>query len=207
MGEGLFAIDRDRQEMSTFSEISTKLLVDYKNLLKRHHSPAERDEKLNKLGLARKQVKHNDEITLYRLITHVIKDVEHWVSSNVQTASWYSGVDEFLQHMKAVVAPYRLDGNKIIHITQAASRAVVEAIQLMSLPDPRLTPAIAHQLNNSGLLIVKYGTKEQQGIYINGLKARAQRNLQFFLPLIDHYHKHWEEHVASSEMEYCTDSG
>ena len=184
--------------MNTFNQDVSSLLWDYKNkILKKHlKNSNERAVKLNELDLHGKTLEQNDDLTLYHKMQNVITDIENWINRDIQSATWYSGMEEFLQHSKKVIAAYQVENNKIVHTTQKASHAIIMAIQLLPLPEDKLTEQKVSQLNNYALTIAKYGSSEQHRVFINALKTHVQRLPLVFTPILDRfcqYQSEWDE--------------
>lgn len=182
--------------MITFSEKMTKLLCEYKNLLKKHLPHEQRIIKLSELGLKRKKMRFNSDIDLYQKTLSVMNDIGKWIESNSQS-SWYSGIEEFHHHLKKEIQHYRVEGDKIVHATQTASKVMVTAFQFAAFPDNQLTTHISKQLEEYSVIIVKYGTDEQKNIFANALKLQQKRNSPFFTPLLTHFEYTRDNHVSS----------
>lgn len=175
--------------MKTFYQDISTLMWDYKNkILRKHLNSDERAAKLNELGLHGKELEQNDEVTLYHKMQHVINDVETWVSRNIQPAAWYSGIEEFLQHSKKTIGNYQIEDDKVKNTAQMAAHAMINAIQLMSLPEEKLNTSVRTKIENYAL-VIKYGSGEQQQIFINALKSHIDRAPDFFTPILDSLYK------------------
>lgn len=169
--------------MNTFKEVVTKLLWDYKNVLRKYLKPTERTIKLESLGLHGKDLVESDEITLYNKTLSVIQDIESWIERNLDTASWYSGIEEFLNHAKRVISNYQIDGHKVVHTTQTASRAMIHAIQFITLSKD-LKESDKHRLTHHVETISQYGSFEQQSLLLNALQLNFEKDPEFFQLLI-----------------------
>jgi hypothetical protein len=169
--------------MNTFKEVITKLLWDYKNVLRKYLEPVERNSKLQALGLHGRDLVESDEITLYHKAFSVIQDIESWIEKNLDTASWYSGIEEFLNHAKRIVSNYQIEGHKVVHTTQTASRAMIHAIQLITL-SKELKESDIHRLTHHVETISQYGSFEQQSLLLNALQQNFDKNPELFQLLI-----------------------
>ncbi len=173
--------------MKTFHQDISTLMWDYKNkILRKHLNSDERAAKLHELGLHGEVLEKSDEVTLYHKMQHVISDVENWIADNIQPAAWYSGMEEFLQHSKKTIGNYQIEDDKVMNTAQTAAHALINAIQLMSLPEEKLSASINAKIQNYALTIIKYGSEEQQQIFVNALKNHIARAPQFFNPILDY---------------------
>lgn len=170
--------------MRVFTEVVRKALNDYKQILKRSLPDDERNQKLEELGLLRRDLMLANDAVLYQKATNVIKDIQRQLRRNETTPAWYSGLDEFCYFLENELKQYCLDKNKVLHIAQQASRSLIDAIQLMSLPNTKLDDIVAEQLQRANQLLMRYGSKEQITQLKDVYRAHKTRNLNFFLPLL-----------------------
>lgn len=178
--------------MSVFSEKIIKALNSYKAILKKNLSSQEKAAKLNALGLRRKQLQEANDVALYSKAQQVLKDIalSIEVPNDYETSSWYCGLHEFYKHLQDILATYYISHNTVMHVTQQSSRALVDAIQLMSLADTALDQKIATKLDQCGQTVAKFGSKEQQEKLVYALKLHKERNVSFFLPLLSSFEKY-----------------
>lgn len=180
--------------MNMFSEIATKLLWDYKNLLKKYLNPKERTEKLKYLGLQGKALLQYqyDEVPLYHKVTEVINDIETWITNDndLNLGSWYSGIKGFLQHAKNTLENYQIDNGEVIHTAQKASHAMINIIQYISMPTDKLTSDVAGQIDEHASTIAKHGSSEQQKVITDAFKNHGNRQPDFFMPILHRFNQH-----------------
>ncbi|WP_053097947.1 hypothetical protein [Candidatus Coxiella mudrowiae] len=74
----------------------------------------------------------------------------------------YSEVGHFLQHLREFLENYEIENNHVIHRSQKASRALVQAIQLLTLPHNQLTEEIKEKLAHCNKVIATFGSEEQR---------------------------------------------
>lgn len=182
--------------MLPFDKKILKLLNDYKLILRKHVARHEWAEKINALGLKRKQLRLDNEIALYHKAHRIVADILSWTDNANNTASWYSGIDEFCQHLKNILSEYHIDNDRILHASQYASRAMVEAIQIMKMPHSRLTSALAQKLDSCGHIIARHGTPEQQDLFVKTLKNYQQADINFFTPLVQNFERYLQDFAA-----------
>lgn len=191
---------KENKDMYEFPEIAKKLLKEYKSLIKRHLSAEEGVQKLSELGLDRKLPAR--ENALYHLLLEVINKTSAEVGI-LQSRLRYSGAYQFLQHMKDVVSAYRLEQGRVIHVPKTVSKAMIQGIQLMSLPEQKLSTSIAKQLEEYALYVAKYGLDEQKSVFLNSLKSHLPRHRDFFQPLLNCYQHYLSASLAYPESEPC----
>lgn len=171
--------------MHSFSHIATKFLKEYKVLTRRLYSQDVSEQKFEELGLNSKRLPRL-EANLYRLLIAITekmsKDFKN-VAANVR----YSGGQQFLSHVKDVLSEYELSGKQVVHLKRAVSREVIKAVQLMSLPEQRLTGELFSALDEKAVLVAKHGEKAQQHYFKRSLQTNVDRHPEFFKPLIDNY--------------------
>jgi len=185
------ALTKAANHMSIFSEHVLKLLNDYKRLLRRYVTNTEREKTIINLGIKRKSLKFDNDVILYNKAHRVLQDIDYWREKLNRTATEYSGIDEFYEHLKNYLSQYRVEGNAIIHMTQKVSCALVQAIQIISLPASKLSDSSVLKLDDCIQTISKFGNKDQRIMLANALnKQRAQSlNTHLFTPALDSFVK------------------
>jgi oligoendopeptidase F len=179
-----------RQIMATFSERTLKLLNDYKRMiLKRYISPEERKQTINELGLKRKSLKFETDVILYNKAHRVLKNIENWTGKLGNTATEHSGIDEFYQHLKKFLNDFHIAHGRVVHITQAASRAVVQTIQVLSLPEPKLSKE-AHKLDDLIQTIIKFGTSEHHAMLSKAMDEHKDSDSSILSPVLKNFTKY-----------------
>ena len=175
--------------MSTFSQIMLKAINDYKSLLRKSLPTNKSSVKIKELGIKRKQIKAMSEVQLHNIGTIICNELEQNIHTG-KCSNYYCGIEEFVEYLKKILTSYGIENNQIINTKQKASQAMLEAIQLMALPEDKLDASTAIKLNQCVYNITKYGDKEQLQILTEAIKAHKQRATIFFCKL-------WENFVAS----------
>jgi|688.fasta_scaffold634871_1 hypothetical protein len=177
--------------MSIFSEHVLKMLNDYKRLLRRYVSSTERENTIINLGIKRKSLRFDNDVILYNKAYRVLQDIEYWTDKLNRNATEYSGIDEFYTHLKSYLTQYRADGNTIIHVSQQVSCALVQAIQIISLPESKLSDYNISKLDDCIQTIAKFGTKDQRNMLAKALnKQRTDTlNTNLVTPALDSFVK------------------
>lgn len=183
--------------MYHFSQHAIKLLNEYKNLLRKHVDSDEISTRLTQLELEQLPEHESD---LYRLIVTVI-ELEAEAHRNCASNLRYSGLRTFREHLQDFIAIYRLEGDRVIHPGQTASRAAIQAIQLMGLEERRLDAAVVGQLDTCGQLIAKYGEEAQKMAFFSALKLQTQRCPRVFIPLLTKF-RHYLGMDVFESMEF-----
>lgn len=187
--------------MSIFSEHILKLLNDYKRLLRRYVSGVEREKAIINLGIKRKSLKFDNDVILYNKAHRVLKDIEYWTDKLNRTATEYSGIDEFYEHLESYLSNYRVDGNAVVHITQRVSCALVQAIQIISLPEAKLSDSNVSKLDDCIQTIAKFGTKDQRNMLAKALNKQRthNNNANLFTPALDSFVKSYCDNTSKCE--------
>lgn len=171
--------------MPDFYHTALKAINDYKAILRRNLPATKCAEKIRNLSIKRKHLKIADEITLYNIGQSIIKELEQNNTSNEKNKLPYAyvGTDEFLKFLQEMFADYRLENGKVVHATRIASRALIAAIQLISLPDHQIGQGVTDQLREYGQVIHSYGNPEQIKVFNNAIKQHTVICKHFSLQL------------------------
>lgn len=173
--------------MSIFSETACRALSEYKGILRRHMPADERERRVERYGLKRRHLRHADDVALYRKVQTLLDELGEQVRNINSDPFWFSGLDEFYQHLRKTLSPYAINQDSVIHRPQFASRVWVNTIQLAATPAPLLTKQVSDKLARSLELIVAHGNAEIQKKCEALFKLHARRQKDFFLPLLGHY--------------------
>jgi len=165
-----------------FAETISKAISDYRQMLRRYLSQAERVSKLSELNL--KSPDYNDEAGLYRLAQTIIQDIERNLDVKTKSYYSYSGVGNFCRYLKEFLSNYVLEGEIVSHRAQKASRALIQSIQLMSLPSEKMTPEVIEQISECNVTVASFGSSEQCELYKENLARYNEEKGAFFGPLL-----------------------
>jgi len=179
---------------SIFVETISKAISDYRQLLRRHLSQSERMTKLMELNL--KQPDYSNQVALYRTAQRIIQDIETNLDRGPKSYYTYSGVGNFGRYLKDFISNYIIEGQQVVHRAQKASRALLDSIQLISLPVERLTPDILDAINKNSMAIAHFGSEEQCELYKENLERYYRERGSFFGPLL-HY---FEEQLRNAQQ-------
>jgi hypothetical protein len=171
--------------MIRFSHIAMSLLKDYKELTRRHFSFEESEQKFKELGLNGRLPRL--EANLYRLLVAVSQRMSKDYAKSTRNVR-YSGGKHFLSHLKEVLEAHQISGKSVVHIQRVVSREVLQAVQLMSLPEEKLTEELYVALNEKAALVAKHGEKEHKNFFKRSLQVNLLRHPDFFAPLKESYH-------------------
>lgn len=171
--------------MSIFAETMTKAITDYRFLLRRYLTQSERMAKLRKLKL-RDSDTYESDLALYEAGRAVIADIEENMAVPNQGYYFYSGISQFCDYMKEYLDNYHIENDQVVHRAQKASRALITAIQLTTLPRERLNDSIAEQLLDCNLTVVGFGSQEQCELQLQTLARQQVNNPGFYTRIIAH---------------------
>ena len=182
--------------MSIFSETMKKTINIYRSMLRKYLPQAERVNKLNELNLKNPQLYEN-EVALFRTGWAIINDIERHLDKSTYGYYSYSGVGSFASYLKNFLENYELDGNRVIHRSQKASNALIEAIQLLGLPKEKLTTEIADKLSKCNKVLATCGSEEQQELHKNTLRnairKQHEQNSSFYRSILSNFQQQLQE--------------
>lgn len=168
--------------MSPFADKIRQFIYQYKQILKRYLSASAYDQKTQALQIKRKNLKGTTDVDLYEIAHRLVYDIEHYLATKHLPASEYSGVQSFQQHFKDFLQGYALKQDKVVNLLQSASKATINAIQLLSLPPNQ---HIAEKLQQNILTLRKFGNRDQIEMLKNALQKKRCDQQDFYLPFID----------------------
>lgn len=182
--------------MSIFSETMKTAISIYRGMLRKHLPQDIRLSKLNALNLKNPELYEN-EVALYHTGHSIVLDIERSVDRSVGGYYSYSGVKHFADHLKTFLNHYELDGDCVVHRSQRASRALLQAIQLLTLPREKLTPEVANELTQCNEVIAQYGSEEQKELHKSTLQKtirhQQEQNTSFYRSVLTHFQDRAQE--------------
>jgi hypothetical protein len=150
-------------------------------------------------------LRQDNALILYRKACLVVEDIATYLNDDKTPPSWYSGLDEFYQHLKSFLDDYKIENNHLINTAQQASCALVEALQLMDLPENRRGLVTAQKVDVCAMLVARYGTHAQQEMLAKALKKYQQHDVNFFLPLLRKFEKYLQNFAALFTIQHNLD--
>ena len=181
--------------MPIFAETISKAISDYRYLLRRYLSQSERMVKLQKLRLKDAHTYQSD-LSLYQAAHAIITDIEDNMLKTEGSYYSYSGIGQFCQYLKEYLNDYEVEGNSVVHHARKASRALLQAIQLIATPKDRLNEVVAKHLFECNHLVANFGSNEQFNLYLQTLERHQAESPGFYTRIIAHV----ESLRASSQM-------
>jgi len=148
--------------MHIFSGTLISLITEYKRLLRRYLPPEQRLQIIAELGIRRKYLHVASDLDLYHKAHYVLKHAKTLSQQHVNRSNEHSGIDQFQQHLETLLADYHIQHGRVIHIKRHASRALLEVVQLMAMPEDKLTKPLQNKLSSAIKVIVQCGSPEQQ---------------------------------------------
>lgn len=168
-----------------FVETIARAISDYRFLLRRHLGQAERRQKLAELNLKDPTI-FDSPVKLYEVANQIVEDIRRNVETP-QSYYAYSGIAEFGKYLQDYLSKYEVEDGRLVHSAQKASKAMIEAIQLIALPEQRLTSDIADKLNHCSNAVIQYGSEEQIDMYEGTLEQKLITHRDFFTPIYDYF--------------------
>ena len=182
--------------MSIFSDTMKKAITIYRRMLRKHLPQAERINKLNELNLKNPQLYEN-EIALYHTGHTIVNDIKKNLEKSAYGYYSYSGIGSFGEYLQKFLANYEFEGGVIIHRSQKASRALIQAIQLLTLPEEKLTSDIAERLSKCNHVIAVFGSEEQRELHAttlqNAIRKQQEQNTSFYRSVLNNFQEHMQE--------------
>ena len=90
--------------MSPFATKFRQCVTHYKRILKRHLSATAYTLKVKTLHIKRTELKNISDADLFNIANRILRDIETWLAKQDISASEFSGLDEFHQHIKTPCA-------------------------------------------------------------------------------------------------------
>ena len=157
--------------MSDFHNKILKAISDYKLILRKTLPAVQCTTKMRTLGIKRKSMRGVDGVGLYKIGLKIIDDLKNniIVNKNKKSANSYSGVKEFLQYLQELYTQYDIESNRVVHVGQKSSCALVDALQLISMAKGEFTKEMLHRIKRYGNIIDLYGNEEQKKMFFEAI--------------------------------------
>ena len=170
--------------MSVFSEKAISVINDYRQLLKKFMTRTERAEKLVELQL-NNRLPTEPDLDLHRTTQHIAHDVKIRLDGSANGYYSYSGFYSFYEHVMSILNEYTIIGARLMHKTQAASCALLEAVQLLSTSPEKYDDKTYDRFHHCNSLLSRFASDEQLIRYREYLEQRLYQNEPFFTKVID----------------------
>lgn len=160
--------------MNMFTDSMITAVRKYRSLLRKHLPQAERINQLQRLDLKNPRL-YEDETRLYSLGSEMVSHLTSLTASKNNYYS-YSGVNKFVEHLKALMDKYKLDSEtgRVLHTTQVASRAIVRAAQILNLNSN--FQENVDELEGCHRDLLAYGSSEQIQLYETTLNTMIRKH-------------------------------
>lgn len=160
--------------MSTFSINITKLLEEYKGILRKMLPLKEANAKIYRLKLVNKQLSQvTKDAVLYKIAHGVVNDAQKLTKEFANQPSYSFKLFDYSEQLKNILNDVCVEDDKVIHPKQEASRRVLEAIQLLSLPQTKLNSKLLERLKNCTDIVYKYGAPDQCSQLASLIKSKS----------------------------------
>lgn len=185
--------------MSNFAETIASAIADYRLYLRKnkHIDQATRVSKLTKLKLKDVTI-YSGDVVLYNTAIAILNDISNTIDMPEEGYYAYSGIVRYYNHLKDFIADYALEYKNdeliLIHRGQRASRAILDAIQLVnSKPAHVLTDSIKRSMYACQDTILKYGSDQQFEIYRSHLLQLKPNAPLFYTDLLRYFDTHLQQ--------------
>lgn len=174
-----------------FSETIARAIGEYRLMLRKcSKEQSERMRKLTELNLNNPNIYSND-LTLYKTASTIVSDLSSFLQekgiSHKGSYYHYSGFHKFREYMEEYLNDYVVEKDGVVHKAQKASRAIIEAIQLATLPENRLDEDIAEKLEACNEIIASFGSNEQLELHESTLERKQTQNGDFYAPILQKF--------------------
>ncbi len=185
--------------MSIFAETIAGAIADYRLYLRKSKKvdQATRVSKLKQLKLKDVTI-YSGDVVLYDTAYAILHDIRSTIEMPEEGYYSYSGIVKYYQYLDAFLKDYDIEivkGDKVVvHRAQRASRAILDAIQLVNgKPAHVLTDQIKQQMYACQDSVIRYGTEEQFDIYRSHLVQLKPNAPLFYTDLLRHFDVHLQE--------------
>ena len=173
--------------MSIFAETIAAAIKEYRFYLRKTMKQADRMAKLAELKLKDVNI-YSGDVVLYQTAQAIVADIQHNISIPEQGYYSYSGIEKFCEYLSTYIKDYAIENDKVIHRAQRASRAIMEAIQIVNgKPAHTLSDRIKRNIHACQEKIVFYGNQEQFDLYTKNLEKLKPNAPLFFTDLLRHF--------------------
>ncbi len=145
---------------SMFVETMSRAISDYRQILKKYLTPAQRASKIAELRLKDHTI-FDDEPTLYQVVHDILRDIEKNIRVPNEGYYSYYGIVRFAKFLREYIDNYTLEGKVVIHKAQRASNLLIKVIQLLS--GEELTDGVSQEVISAHPLLIELSSKEQLG--------------------------------------------
>lgn len=162
--------------MINFNNAILKAISDYKLILRKTMSTSQCTSKMQELGIKRQHVKKADEVMLYQLGLKIKDELRKQIDpkKNGKTNNFYHGAGEFLQHLENLIANYRVENGRVVHVGRQVSCVLVEAVQLITFAKEKLVAKEADKVIAYSKIVATHGSVEQKSMFLNAVKNHQE---------------------------------
>ncbi|MDR1057011.1 MAG: hypothetical protein LBL17_00285 [Coxiellaceae bacterium] len=165
--------------MFDFHSEILKAISDYKLILRKTLPAVQCTTKMHTLGIKRKNIRKIDEVGLYNIGLKIISELKkHSVVNNKKSSNSYNGTQEFLQYLEELFANYHIEKDRVVHVKQESSCALVDTIQLITMSKDGLTKEVVQKIKQYGNIIASYGSEEQKKMFFDVINSRPALRIE-----------------------------
>ena len=173
--------------MSVFAVNVIKILNNYKEFLRRNLPAKTSAARIKQLKLKRINIKHAEDVILYKIAQNVVKDIEAYLTAESLSNNHRTGLLYFKQCLNKIFTEYHIEHNKIINARQLASGAIVEAIQLITFSLGKFNSYTLGKLDDCSRIVAKYGNFEQKAMLRSVYEKSYDKNESFFATITQRF--------------------
>lgn len=166
-----------------FYNVILRVINDYKYMLKRNLTVDEYKVRVRNLGIKRMHIRNAEEVKLYNIGLQIVSALENdeAIFTTERPMSFYNGSQGFLRYLKELLAQYSVENGKVVHITQTASCALINLIQLLHKAQEKITNELKQEIDCHSHVIIKHGNKEQKRMFRKLIQEKGLSHMNAFL--------------------------
>ncbi|OGT51311.1 MAG: hypothetical protein A3F17_03260 [Gammaproteobacteria bacterium RIFCSPHIGHO2_12_FULL_41_15] len=183
--------------MTALASELLNVIDDYKKLLKKRLPKPGRIAKIGQMKLNSNQLP-TDDFGLFQKARSIVAELDREINEQNEKNGYYtySGLKKFRAYINDRLQEYFICGDKIVHKTQKAAAAIIQAVQLAGLPDDMLQEDVKQALKVCNTAIAEYGSTTQQQSYRRTVEKQISRNVAFFTDVLNHLDSEFDEKVG-----------
>lgn len=170
--------------MYKFSEIVLESVYYYRKILKKSLPLEQYYQKTEQLGIQRSKLRDLSDSALFYVAQAILQDLTNDKYSSQYHSKLYSGIKELREHLDETLKNYRIENGRVINISEEASHALVEAIQIISNAEKIGVNNTMKILISCLQKIIQGGAKEQINIVLRILNEAQKKNKEVFSSLL-----------------------
>lgn len=135
---------------------------------------------IKELGISRQELLYASDKILYDKLTDIIDMIENNIFCSSNELSEHQGLEDFIDTLKQIQENYSIDRNQVVHKGQQSSKALLNVLQIMEMPDLMLNSMQEQKVQTYFKIIVKLNQRDHVNTLLKALKEKLPENPGFF---------------------------